>query len=884
MILERDELLTSVKARLDEASRGTGSVILVGGEAGSGKTSIVRETVARWGHTVTVVHGACDPLTTARPLGPFLEIMAHDALRPGLPSGDTWSAADISAALLRELAAVQGPVLVVVEDLHWADDGTLDAIRFLARRVEQTRAILLATYRDDEIADRNRLVTVLGQLRRMPSTHHLETARLSVDAVRLLVAETNVDLDADFVRRRTGGNAFFVTEMLAARGPMSTVPGNVQAAVLARVTGLGPGARRLVEVVAIAPRALEYDHAMAVSGAADEDLDEAIAVGVLSLERGWFEFRHELARLAVEQSIPSGRRRRYHRTLVERLVAAADAAPDGVAVDVSRIAHHAVELGDGELVLHYGLLAADNAEARGSNRQACQYLGHVLHVADGVDAARVNGWRIRLGSLLRLVGDFEAAIVELEQAAADCRRRSDSVQLMTALRHLSNAHRDVGERTTAESLADRAVAAAQDSGEPIALAQALTHRGFLAMLARRPHTAIELASRGLQLAQESGDHAVVADAEHALACANLIGGDEVEAIAHLTRLEAQAEEQGDTARRAWLAANLGSGCGEVRRYRDSVPWLNTAERLAAELDMDQAAAYAAAWQARVAFETGRWEEVADPVRRALGDLDPVLNGRVDGPGGLSYAAVTALGTLGRTRVRRGDPGGREALVNAMDMGADHDFQYLWPVACGLAEDALWRGEVAAGLRWLSPVHAQAMASESAWGRGETSFWMARLGALAAPVAGPIAEPFALSLDGLWSEAAAAWEEFGCPYERALVLLDSGRTDLIGRALQILDSLGARPAAQWGRLLLRKLGESSVPAMPRTSTASNPGSLTNRQREVLELLIDGASNQDIADRLFVSKKTVEHHVSAVYGKLGVSDRPAAMVAGRRLLGD
>ncbi len=176
-----------------------------------------------------------------------------------------------------------------------------------------------------------------------------------------------------------------------------------------------------------------------------------------------------------------------------------------------------------------------------------------------------------------------------------------------------------------------------------------------------------------------------------------------------------------------------------------------------------------------------------------------------------------------------------------------------------------------------------MATETAWGRGETSFWMARLGALDTTVPEPVAEPYAEALAGRWFAAAKAWEARGCPYEQALALLDSGTGEAIGHAVTILDGLGARPAARLARQRLRELGQRSIPAMPRASTAANPASLTNRQREVLELLVEGASNQEIADRLYVSKKTVEHHVSAVYSKLAVSDRPSAMVAGRRLLG-
>ena len=292
--------------------------------------------------------------------------------------------------------------------------------------------------------------------------------------------------------------------------------------------------------------------------------------------------------------------------------------------------------------------------------------------------------------------------------------------------------------------------------------------------------------------------------------------------------------------------------------------------------MDQTALYSSAWLARVAFETGQWDDVAGHVRDATGPID-------GGGDPASYVLATTLGALGRTRVRRGDPGAEEVLLNSIDLASDHDFQYIWPVACGLAEYHHWRNEPEQGVDVLTPAYVQALDTDSTWGRGETAYWMWMLGAVTDPPEA-VAEPFRLAMIGRWQDAAAAWEDHGCPYEQALALLSGRQPDAVSRAVELLDGLGARPAAQFGRQLLRELGEASIPSLPRTSTAANPASLTNRQREVLELLIDGASNQVIADRLFVSKKTVEHHVSAVYAKLGVSDRPAAMIAGRRLLRD
>jgi DNA-binding CsgD family transcriptional regulator len=369
-LLERaDELLLLADCLAEVRASGRGRVVVATGEAGSGKTVLLRRFVDL--EDVAVHWGGCEPLFTPRPLGPLLDIAGRVQELDELLRLDA-SAHDVTALLARVLSARPGSI-VVLEDVHWADAATLDVVKLLGRRIDRVPVLLVLSYRDDGLDRRHPLRVVIGDIATASGVHRVRLVPLSHGAVEELAAP--YDVDPDEVYRKTGGNPFFVVEALAAGGDV--VPATVRDAILARAARLTPSARELLDSVAVVPPHVETWLLAAQVGDALPGLDECVAGGMLELVDGHVSFRHELARLAVEESIPPVRRAQLHRLVLEAL-----ADPPGGTRDFARLAHHAEAAGDGDAVRRYAPAAGRHADSVGAHREAAAQYARALRFGD----------------------------------------------------------------------------------------------------------------------------------------------------------------------------------------------------------------------------------------------------------------------------------------------------------------------------------------------------------------------------------------------------------------------------------------------------------------------------------------------------------------------
>lgn len=844
-LLERESALNPLRERLRGAA-ARGHVALVAGEAGIGKTSVLRALAET--HD-PVWWGACDALQTPLPLSPLLDI-AHEA-RPRFATKLDGPRPALFEAVLDEMRGAAAPVLVVIEDAHWADDATLDLLKFLGRRIERTHALLAVSFRDDEVTATHPLRRVIGELPPAAVTR-IELPRLSPQAVAALAR--GAQRSAAGVYEVTHGNPFFVTEVL--REPGSTVPRTVQDVVLARAARLPPPAQDLLRLAAVVPGRIERWLVDELLAPALTDVEACLAGGLLVADGSHLAFRHELGRVAVESSLSPPAAQALHGRVLAAL------ATEGRDTPAARLVHHAARADDTVAISRYAPLAATEAAERGAHREALAHWRVALRQGAPVDGAERKRWLEGL-AVEAAIGDAldenEAALDELERlalaqgdvAGAALRRAQQSQVLVARLRHAE-----------ANAAIDEAVARVEPLPPSLEKARVILSAAWMRMLDRDCEQSMRWALRGRAIAESLSQPQLVEFARSAHATAMLF----VDYEAACAELEALADEEraaGRIERAVVELLNLGSGSGELMHLREAEGWLRRCMALSAEHELDSRHAYAAAWLALVLMLRGRWDEAGS----MAGDL-------LARPGVADISRLMALLAVARLRTRRGDPGAQAVLDEALDLaGPSSTLQRIAPARAARAEAAFARGDLAAVTAEVAAALPLAQAKGHPWFIGELAYWGWRAGAIAAPPEG-CAEPYALEMAGRWREAAAAWEALDCPYEKARALAE-GDAEAQQRALALFDRLGAAPAAEALRRRLREAGVRGVARGARESTRAQPCGLTSAEVKVLRLMAEGLRNAEIAARLHRSVRTVDHHVASVLAKLGVGSRLEAV---------
>ena len=858
MLLERSDPLQALADGLAAARAGTGRLVLVGGEAGVGKTSLVREFCSQ-ARSVRVLHGACDALFTPSPLGPLLDVA--DEVGGGLAELVAEEARPhaVAAELVRELRDGK-PTILVLEDVHWADEATLDVLRLLGRRVEGVPVVLVATYRDDELDLAHPLRITLGELATGAAVERLRIEPLSPQAVGKL-AEAH-GFDSEELYRKTGGNPFFVTEVLASGE--TEVPPTVRDAVIARAARLTPEARSLLEAAAVATPRLELWLLAALADGETGALDECLASGMLQPERDGLRFRHELARLALEELVPPDRKLALHRKAVLTL-----AQPPSGAPDLARLAHHAEAAGDGDAVLRHAPRAGDLAASLGAHREAAAQFARALRFSDAQPLELKAELLERRSYECYLTDQVEDAVaarrkaLECYRATGDRRREGDS------LRWLSRLLWFLGRNEEAERAAQDAVSLLERLPPGTELAMAYSNVAQLRMLADMSEEAVVWGTRAIELAERLGDVEIQAHALNNVGTAELkIAGDRgVEKLERSLELARAAGLEEHVAR---ACCNLAAEGVQLRSYGLANRYLVEGIDYAAEHDLDSWRLYLLAWRARSELDQGHWDDAVESA------VEVMRNPRT-----APITKIPALVTLGLVRVRRGDPDSSSPLSDALDIAlSTGELQRLWPVAAARAESALLEGKPEAVAEATEDTLRLAVQRQAPWAIGELAYLRWRAGIVEELPAAAV-EPYALQIAGHRRRAAEMWREIGCPYEAAIALGQSEAEDDLRRSLDELRRLGARPAADQVARRLRERGARGVPRGPRAGTSGNPAGLTARELEVVGLVSEGMTNAEIAGRLFLSEKTVGHHVSAILRKLGARTRGEASAEAARL---
>ena len=857
-LLERGTQLAALAGMLAEVrASSSGRLVAVGGEAGVGKTALLQcfcRAEVRAGHALW---GACAPLRTPRPLGPLVDVadgiggeFEQVVTAAGRPH-------EVVGALLRELRR-RALTVLVLEDLQWADEATIDVLALLSTRIATAPALVLVSYRDDELDRTHELRVVLGEMVRAPGRIRVEP--LSRTAVAELAGPHHVDVEELYAR--TGGNPFFVTEVLATE--RQTVPETVRDAVLARAARLSDGARGLLDAVSVIPGGCELDLLDQLAGNLLENLGECVESGILSAVDGRVAFRHELARLAVEESVPPDRKRILHQSALSILAARRSD------VDAAVLAHHAELAGDAEAVLRWAPRAAELAAASGAHREAAAQYARALRHASGVPPGERAILLEQRAEECYLTAELDEA-VDAQRAAVELRRElGDRRGEGNALRALSRLLFFAGRTAEGEPIALEAVDLLERGPPTRELAMAYCNVSQRRMVVEEREAAIEWGTRALELAERLDDTEV-----QVYALTNI----------GMTQSDAGSDEGKEKLARALAlarSAGLDEHAGRVfnalvmwpirfRRFDEIGTYLEDGLAFCEDRGLDTWRLYLLACRAALAFMRGEWDAGAETSEVVLRN-----------PRSAHVARVWALTVRGLVRARRGDPEASTPLAQAHQHAEPTgELAQLAMETAARAELAWLAGDNDAVKRITEPALALALERQVVWTVGELAYWRWQAGVHDDLPAGLVAEPYRLSIAGEWAEAARLWKRIGCPYEAALALGGADQEPPLRQALEELRELGASPAAAIMARRLRALGARGVPRGPRPSTRENPAGLTARELDVLALLAEGLRNSQIADRLIVSRKTVDHHVSAILRKLDAPTRGQAAATAIRL---
>ncbi len=992
-IVGRSEELAAITAALDGAMGGTPVHQLIAGEAGVGKSRLVNEIGAiasRRGFRV--VSGSCADIGDGGvPYGPIVQglralgrALDEDRRRvvfgpsagqlsrlvPSLdPSLPPDSSGPVDAAHARLLDAILGslqrlaeqePVLFIIEDLHWADPATREAIAFLIRQVETDPIVLLMTIRADELHRRHPILPWLAEMTRSGMVDRHDLQRLTLDQTsKMLEAILGTRPDnrlAEGIQDRSDGNPFFIEELVGAGDDRDArIPPTLREVLLARIVGLPPAAQSVVGVAAVAGR--QVDHALLASVAALDEPDfldalrTAIERHILILgtasdsgERD-YAFRHALLQEAAYDDLLPGERQRLHRAFAEAFAGRGPGSGAMAAGHWAELAYHWSAARDDRRALEACVRAGEAASGAFAFADALRHDERALALWSTVDdPALVAGIdRVELldraASAAWLAGDSRRSVVLRREAVAELGSDGDPIRRGLALEQLGRASWGHGDADAALAACEAAIRVMPADPPTAERARVLAGYAQLLMLLDRWSESMERCQESIDMARVVGARQAEGHALNTLGLGFATAGRCTEGTQSLDLALAIARELGDADDIGRAYANLSEAtfqCGDKQRAVEIVR-----EGAAVTDAMGMSRTYGRFIRENgicYSFEIGDWTEADSFAQASIATLPSARAQR-------RYGLTNWLPLL----VATGDPRADDRLQELQGLldGYPIETQFNIPVRIVAAESALWHDDPeralesirtglmeAEGTQWarfrlrLYRVGMRAVADMAEIARARRDpkservaiqagddLWASLLpiidedrGRLGRPAIDEAEAQFATTqaeqhrlrnepaVDA-WHEAARRWKGRTDPYQHAYASWRAGEAALrdgdratamadVDEAHRIATDLGARPLMSAivglaGRSRLRLSSRDGRPNEVVAPAPADPFGLTPREREVLPFLVQGKTNRQIADTLFISENTAGVHVSNIIGKMGASSRTEAAGIAARL---
>jgi DNA-binding CsgD family transcriptional regulator len=950
--------LASLQAGLAAAHAGEGRAVFVGGEAGVGKTRLIREFAATMSDEHLLI-GGCIDVDGGVPFAPFVE-----GLRSLLRSVGEDHLLDLAGPTARELRRLlpelgsrtddpgpgvredqtrifevvfglldrlgtDRPVVVVCEDIHWADQSTRDLLAYLVHNARASRLLLAATYRTDELHRRHPLRPLLAEVERSDRADRIEVSRFGRDELAALLAgildgDPDVGL-VDAVYARSEGNAFFAEELLAASEGRATgeLPGSLRDILLVRIERLPDETQEVLRTAAAAGPQTHHRLLAAVAQRSERDLAaalrEAVAQQVLETDDdGAYTFRHALLREAVYEDLLPGERVELHAAFAGALEADPSLAGTDHGGLAAVVAHHwyaAHELERAFVASVDAGLAAQRAWAFGDARlhfeRALELWSRVPNAHDKVSLDHPD-LLLHVALAEYLIGDTAHAATVIEQALTEIDPATDPGRASHFLERRGRCLWTSGYPHDALQAYEEALALCPATPPTVERARALASSGQAMMLLDRNAEAIVRCRDAIEVARAVGDRAIEGHATNTVGTSLGALGHTDEAVELLQAAAVIADEVRDADDRLRADVNLSEIFDIGARTEEGLKLAVDSATLSRQLGLHRSyGSYLLANAARFCVRLGRWDEADEFCRQANAFTAQPL------------AELRTHAVQGMLLLRRGEFAAARAEVDAAAtlQARAMDVQHAGIAVITEAELAMLEGRyddvIAIATRGMSvagasddqfytpPLCTLAVAASEQLGRSElaTPFldWLERAvqpGGEAIPAPLTHAEranavAIAAALDGRdasinWSVAAARWAEVGDVYREAGVRMrwaaalaaegtdTAAVTAMLREAWDTANRLQAAPFLEQVEATARRL------RITLANVEHDPAlGLTAREREVVTHLVEGRTNRQIAEALFISEKTASVHVSNILTKLGAANRGQAAAVARRL---
>ena len=853
-LIERAGIIAGLQTAFNNVAAGEGHCVFISGEAGIGKTALVKEFCRQHREDCTIYHGACDALFTPRTLAPLYDII-WQVKSDLLPSGNTISDRSLLFAnFFQALSNKQAMSVIVFEDIHWADEATFDFIKFFGRRIAQLRCLFIVTYRDDELSSRQLLKNVLADIS-SDVFSRIQLMPLSREAVHKLANAKG--FDADNVYDISGGNPFYVNEILASYSP--GIPENIKDSILAVYERQEEGTKNAWQLFSVIPEGLELGSFATLKAGWDEGMDHCFALNVIIIKNERIVFKHELYRRTIEASLSPFKRISLNKKILERLLKKFQ--DDG---HVEKIVHYAKNAAENHLVVEYAPIAAAQAASVGSHIEASNLYITAIEYAQGADPDKLVALYEACAHECYLTNQFEKAISYQERAWAIWQDKDETEQLGNSLRLLSRSHAMAGNGEQAEKYGDQAIEIFRSAPSSKAKAMAFSNKSQLKMFSVDIAECVAWGEEAIAISQEINDQETL--------CHALTNIGSAQCRVQLLREEGKKKliESLSIALRnsfhehaARAYSNLIYNSLELKDYNAAKHFLQEGIIYCEESGLDSFISYKLALKSRMLLEIGDWKGAAT-----------IAHNLVQNESQPEIVRIDCNVILAKINLRKGEPNLLPLLQDARNrVFKMREHQRFIPVVIALLEyEWLYSREIIASDELKCCIEIL-QKIDSIFLNDSFAFWLRK-------ARNPQVRNSEFVQADKVRKAAGYWDEVDCPYEKALALAEGAEHEKL-EALSIFQQLGADAVAEKTKMEMRAAGIKKIPRGLRQSTKVNPAQLTNREIDVLHLLQKGILNKEIAGTLFISPKTAEHHISNILFKLDVNSRRKAVDEAIRL---